>query len=463
MNNLKKKSSVDDSGADLLNGLSFCVFDLETTGGNQQTDKIIEIGLVKIENLEIVEKKQYIINPEMSIPGFIQRLTSIYQKDVANAPTIESVIDDIILFMGESVLVAHNVSFDVPFFNSVLERLSKPKLENRSICTNMMTKYLIPGLMNSNLGYMSKIFGIPHTKAHRALDDAIAAANLLLHYLEIFKNKGIKKINHLYYPKNRYELDRANFASEKHSLQDIDALLVPLKSSFLITVKGEQGVILFAFPCKNSVEEKKYIMDKLAGIEWVGVTVRLFGSFVEGLVQFNGLFNKLDSSLKYEIIKFMWKGHLNDFQRPDQLGGVSVTDADDQADAELFSDVIFRYLQDFIVVNHIVPEQYTIYPISSLHQNSKLTFRFPGHQKKLFQYIDSRSVKIANNKLIKINYSPLLKDFIYSYLYSMKSDGPSVFMFNNGSSASDRSGLVKKLNEFSKNNPEPYNYPKEYI
>ena len=190
-----------------IKNLSFCVFDLETTGGNHEKDKIIEIGLIKIENLEIVAQKNFLIQPEIKIPEFIQKLTSIGPKEVKNARLIEDVIDDILDFMGDSILVAHNTSFDIPFFNSVLKRLGKPHLTNRNICTNLMTKHLIPNLLNSNLNYMSRIFGIKHKQAHRALDDAKATANLLLKYLHIFIKKNITKINHLYYPRNRYELD----------------------------------------------------------------------------------------------------------------------------------------------------------------------------------------------------------------------------------------------------------------
>ena len=149
-----------DNSCQLLNDLSFCVFDLETTGGSHLHDKIIEIGLVKIENLKITTHKSFLIQPEIHIPDFIQKLTSIRESDVNDAPLIEHVIDEILEFMGDSILVAHNTSFDVPFFNSVLRRLNRPELKNKSICTNLMTKYMIPNLLSSNLNYMCKIFDL---------------------------------------------------------------------------------------------------------------------------------------------------------------------------------------------------------------------------------------------------------------------------------------------------------------
>jgi DNA polymerase III epsilon subunit family exonuclease len=115
----------------LLESLSFCIIDLETTGGNQQTDKIIEIGMVRVENLKILEEKEFLINPEIQIPDFIQKLTGISHKDVEDAHKIEQVISEIVEFIGDSIVVAHNISFDIPFLNSVLRRLGMNEIKNK--------------------------------------------------------------------------------------------------------------------------------------------------------------------------------------------------------------------------------------------------------------------------------------------------------------------------------------------
>ena len=80
-----------DFSKNLIKNLNFCVFDLETTGGNQKTDNIIEIGLVKVTNLKIVDQKTFLIKPIIKIPEFIQKLTSISEEDVVDAPFIEEV------------------------------------------------------------------------------------------------------------------------------------------------------------------------------------------------------------------------------------------------------------------------------------------------------------------------------------------------------------------------------------
>ena len=75
-------NELNQTSEKLLKSLSFCVIDLETTGGNQNYDKIIEIGLVKIDQLNIVDEKNILIDPEIPIPDFIQKLTSIKEKDI---------------------------------------------------------------------------------------------------------------------------------------------------------------------------------------------------------------------------------------------------------------------------------------------------------------------------------------------------------------------------------------------
>ena len=131
------------SPSELMNSLSFCIIDLETTGGNYKKDKIIEIGLVRVEKLKIVEEKSYLVNPEKEIPDFIQKLTKISQAKVKDKPVIEDIIDEVIDFIGDNILVAHNTSFDVPFLNGVISTLGKSELENKVICTNVMTKHLL--------------------------------------------------------------------------------------------------------------------------------------------------------------------------------------------------------------------------------------------------------------------------------------------------------------------------------
>lgn len=451
---INKKTS---SSHQLIEGLSFCVFDLETTGGNHKSDKIIEIGLVKIEKMKIVARKNYLIQPEIKIPDFIQKLTTITHKDVKTAPIIEDVIDEILEFMGESILVAHNTSFDVPFFNSVLRRLGKEELKNKAICTHLMTKYLIPNLMNTNLNYMSKIFGISHNQAHRALDDAEATANLLIKYLKIFIAKDIPKINHLYYPRNRYELDRINY-KKSTDFSEIKNKIYEIKSSSLITLKGENGVILFSYPLSPASKENPethFVLQHIEEMDWEMLTIRMTGPFIESLIHFTPLFNKLEAQLKFDVINQLWKSHIQE-DRP------CPSDSSDEGLSEVENDKGLEDHGDFLIAHHLVPEQLIIYPLLTLEPKSSLVFRYPGHQKKMLQFIHSKANKLDSKRIKRVHHHTLLKDFLYAYLEKEKIR-EGLFFFKSKSVDKKGDKFIAKLDEYLNIHPNPYHYPNDYV
>lgn len=442
---------------ELMRSLSFCVFDLETTGGNHKSDKIIEIGLVKVQNLEVVSSLNFMINPEIKIPEFIQKLTSISEADVKDSPKIEEVIDKIVEFMGDSILVAHNTAFDVPFFNSVLKRLGKDELTNKSLCTNLMTKYLIPNLLNSNLNYMCRLFDISHRKAHRAEDDAFATAELLINYLKIFISKEVTKINHLYYPRNRYELDRVHFR-EGTDPAEIVSKFKSIKHPTLVTFKGENGTILSAVPCHGNELEAEFIVKKCKELEWKMISINLFGDYIEPLIQLNGVFNKLTPHEKNETIKFLWSQNFSNKKTTPK----AVKEESEKTDPK--SNLIDEEIADFVICHHLVPEQMIIYPLSSMHHKSQLIFRYPGHKKKLVQYINSKSSRLSNNKMKKAFFHPSLKDFIEAYFTDTQGNSKSLFLFKKNYPTAKPNDFMAELDTFvlkklSKKN----NYPKEFV
>jgi len=445
-------TAIQKQSEELLKNLSFCVFDLETTGGNHQNDKIIEIGLVKVEKLKVTKKINYLIQPEIKIPDFIQKLTTITPEDVQDAPLIDDVIEEVLEFMGDSILVAHNTSFDVPFFNSVLIRLGKKPLTNKSLCTNLMTKYLIPNLMNSNLNYMCKVFNINHGKAHRALDDAMAATKLLLIYLNIFIDKGISKVNHLYYPRNRFDLNRCNLKSDMDPDYIINKIM-SLNTSTVVTFKGTDGIILFSLPTATTQKDKDLLIAKVKELNWVTLTISLHGPFIESLAKFSILFNKLDNIVKNDILKYLWKTHFPKEKMP------MVSGEDDPFDPSL--KVRNPEFGDFIIANHLVPDQYIIYPLISLHPKTELVFRYPGHKKKLLQYINSKSSKMGNGSVKKALINPSLRSFIDQHLIYEKDNNSLIFKKSVPIKRPDE--FYFHLENFIAKKPNPNHYPKEYI
>lgn len=432
---------------DLLNNLTFCVFDLETTGGNPKVDKIIEIGLVKIKELKIIDEKNFLIKPGIKIPDFIQKLTSISQADVKDSPSIEDVIDEILLFMGDHILVAHNTSFDIPFFNSVLKLMGKKELLNKNICTNLMTKYLAPNLLNSNLNYMSNIFNIGHRKAHRALDDATATAELLIKFLNIFIDKDISKINHLYYPQNKYELDRQHFKKESSDEKEIIAKIKTLKMPFLIIVKGTHGVIQFALPCNGIQEEVDFIKQHIKKNAWHTVTIKLTGPFIESLIQFEDFFNRLESKLQDEILLFLKTKHLSSKGNDGQHYTHELNKKEKNG-------------QLFFLTHHLVPEQLIIYPLEAPFKKLELVFRYPGHRKKLLQYLKSGKVLLKKNH-VKPNAD--LYQLIQAYIQLQLSTTNDFLLISKNQVIKSPNTLISSLDKFLTKTSNPYGYPRHYI
>lgn len=378
----------------IVKDLNFCVVDLETTGGNHETDRIIEIGMVKVSHLEIKKELNIIVDPEVQIPDFIQKLTSIKQKDTKGKPKISEVIDDIVDFIGDDILVAHNTSFDVPFLNAVLKRLKRKELQNKVLCTNVMTKHLIPNITSSNLTYMSNLFNLNHNQAHRALDDAIASAELLIEYCKIFVKKGIKKVNQLYYPKNKFELDRIHFDSTT-GRDLIKNTLKKIPTSFDITYKGKQGLILAIIPSENYFTDSELIDNFLESLDWNMITIKMSHPYLESLLYFSSHFKKFSEKIQKDLRNYLLRKFNHNEKKKVHFDSI-----------------------DFIISNHLIREQVVVYSFLNLLTNSKNVFKVPAQQKKMYQYILSNSNRFeSTQKGVKKTYIPSeLRILIENYL-----------------------------------------------
>ena len=170
----------------------FVVFDIETTGLNSHTNKIIEIGAVKIKAGRIIDRYSQLINPEISIPYHITEITSITNEQVANQPKIDEVIGKFVDFIGDAVLVAHNAPFDMGFIKRDIKEYLNIDLENSVIDTLQMARDLFPDFKKYGLGDLNKSLGLALEKHHRAVDDSQATANMFIIFLEKYKEKGIE-------------------------------------------------------------------------------------------------------------------------------------------------------------------------------------------------------------------------------------------------------------------------------
>lgn len=158
-----------------LNDASYVVFDLETTGLSTRYDRITEFGAIKFEHGSIVKTIDLLINPEMPIPLKIQEKTKITNQMVKNAPKFDEAIDKILEFIGDSILVSHNITFDFGHLNESLTRMGREKLTNSCIDTLSLSRYMFPEATLHNLGALSHNLGIAsynEEEAHRADFDA---------------------------------------------------------------------------------------------------------------------------------------------------------------------------------------------------------------------------------------------------------------------------------------------------
>ena len=163
---------------------TYVSIDLETTGLNPKTDKIIEIGAVKVIGGEVKETFSCFVHPGRHLEERITELTGITEEDLAGAPGIEEVLPGLLEFLGEYPLLRHSILFDFSFLKkaAVNQKLS---FEKQAVDTLKLARKYLPQLEHRNLGYLCQYYGIEH-HAHRALEDARATALLYQKLEEAF-------------------------------------------------------------------------------------------------------------------------------------------------------------------------------------------------------------------------------------------------------------------------------------
>ena len=177
----ESQRSFDELGRPLRD-LTFCVVDLETTGGSAAAGSMItEIGAVKVRGGEVLGEFQTLVNPHTQIPAFIAVLTGISNSMVADAPAIESALPAFLEFAAGSVLVAHNAPFDVGFLKHFAEQQGRPwprfeVLDTAKLARRVITRDDAP---NCKLSSLARVFNSATTPNHRALSDARATVDVL--------------------------------------------------------------------------------------------------------------------------------------------------------------------------------------------------------------------------------------------------------------------------------------------
>ena len=159
----------------------YAVLDFETTGLDPLNgDRITEVGIVIVEGLKVVDQYQSLVKTGAYIPGQVQSLTGITNQMVATAPDVNTVLLDMVKFVGATPLVAHNASFDRKFWNAEFERIGVSPRPN-FLCTLLMARRLYQQAENHKLITLANYLSLgTHANSHRALADAEVTANLFI-------------------------------------------------------------------------------------------------------------------------------------------------------------------------------------------------------------------------------------------------------------------------------------------
>ena len=175
---------------------AFVVFDIETTGFSPVSNRIIEIGAVRVEKGSIVDRFSVFVNPQVPIPFKIEQLTGINDGMVVDAETIEEVLPKFLEFSEGAVMVAHNAGFDMSF---IIENCKRQGIEREFtyVDTVGMARMLLPGLNRFKLDTVAKALNIPLLNHHRAVDDAACTAEIFVKFIAMCRERDIENLDQL--------------------------------------------------------------------------------------------------------------------------------------------------------------------------------------------------------------------------------------------------------------------------
>lgn len=157
---------------------SYVLLDLETTGATPLKDRITEIALIRYEGEKEVARWQTLVNPEIPISSFIQRLTGISNEMVTNAPTFKQIAGQLLDYLQDTVLCAHNARFDHGFLKNEFKRIGID-LRQKVLCTVKLSRTLYPQHRSHGLDAIITRHGLTCTSRHRAMGDVEMVAAFL--------------------------------------------------------------------------------------------------------------------------------------------------------------------------------------------------------------------------------------------------------------------------------------------
>ncbi|MBI5116242.1 3'-5' exonuclease [Candidatus Poribacteria bacterium] len=155
-----------------LSDLVFVAFDVETTGLDSRSHRIVEIGAIRFDREGVLATLDQLLNPGFPMPRDASAINGITDEMVASCPSPDAVLPRIIEFFGDSVLLAHNAQFDTGFLDAAVARAGMGRVRNSVVCTRDLARAVFPGLQRYGISDLVRTLKIPTGDRHRALADA---------------------------------------------------------------------------------------------------------------------------------------------------------------------------------------------------------------------------------------------------------------------------------------------------
>jgi len=164
---------------------TFIVIDTETTGLDAKSDKVIEIGAVKVEQGRVTDRFDIFVNPGRQLSEFITELTGITGEMLEDAPKEKEALQRFLDFAGDEILLGHHLIFDYSFLKRMAVN-QKVEFERKGMDTLKIARHCLPQLEKRTLKYLCEYYGIVNAHAHRACDDAMATLELYQRMVQQF-------------------------------------------------------------------------------------------------------------------------------------------------------------------------------------------------------------------------------------------------------------------------------------
>ena len=263
------------------------VVDIETTGLDYTKEKMVEFAAVRLENGKIKDKYQTLINPHQHIRKSSIAIHGITEEMVADAPTEAEVMPEILEFLGEHPLVAHNAIFDYTFLNEASIRFNGKELTNARIDSQQMFKEVFPDLESHGLAALTEKFNVELLNHHRAMADAMGLANaypaLKKLYLQKYdwELKQLDNVEYLFERFLRIQQTVTTLQSELQDLKSIFKLYFEQGGTPLTAQSGETLIYSSKHSFGYDLNQIKDILEEVGAFE---KAVKLNTSFIDRLV-----------------------------------------------------------------------------------------------------------------------------------------------------------------------------------